>query len=130
MLVDFDAGVRKLFQGKGPDDVKSSAMWSAISKKDGFYSTLPWTKDGKDLWNAIRHLSPDILTGVPMSKKAREEKARWCQRELGVRTNHVDMAGSKQSHLVVAGRKSQSLEVVNVITCWSRNKHYESGVNS
>lgn len=130
VLVDFEAGVRKLLQGRGPDDVKSSSMWAAISRADRFYYNLPWTKDGKDLWNAIRHLRPHILTGVPMLKQSREDKAQWCKRELGAITNHVDMAGPKSTHTAVTGRKSHSLQVVNVITCWSRNKHMESGTNS
>jgi hypothetical protein len=131
VLVDFDAGVRKLFRGKGPDDIRpSSMMWAAITKVDRFYYHLPWTSDGKMLWNSIRHLSPNILTGVPMFKQSRQDKAGWCKRELGMVTNHVDMAGPKGSHLNVSGRKNRSICTVNVITCWSRNKHMESGVNA
>lgn len=131
VLVDFDAGVRKLCRGKGPNEIeKSSTMWSAIAKAERFYYHLPWTSDGKMLWNSIRHLSPNILTGVPMFKKSRQDKAEWCKRELGLKTNHVDMAGPKGSHETVQGRKVNSDHTVNVITCWSRNKHFESGVNS
>jgi hypothetical protein len=37
------------------------------------------------------------------------------------------MAGKKCSHEIVRGSKRRG--VVNVITCWSRNKHYESKKN-
>uniref|UniRef100_A0A7S2EM95 Uncharacterized protein n=1 Tax=Trieres chinensis TaxID=1514140 RepID=A0A7S2EM95_TRICV len=125
VLVDFDSGVRKIFNGRGPDDISSQGqMWAAISRQPSFYADLPWTKDGRDLWNAIKHLRPNILTGVPRTKKSRQEKVAWCTRELGVQTNHVDMAGKKSSHERVEGRIVEG--VVNVITCWSKNKHHES----
>lgn len=84
--------------------------------------------DAKLLWKELKSLpSVDILTGVPMSKNARIEKFAWCKRELGVEVNHLDMAGSKSAHVVVSGRRRG--DVVNVITCWSKNKHFESRVN-
>jgi hypothetical protein len=53
--------------------------------------------------------------------------------KLSLTFNHVDMAGKKNSHELVSGRKrkqdSNNNTVVNVITCWSRNKHYESKNN-
>jgi len=131
VLVDFDAGVRKLCRGKGPKEIeKSSTMWKAIAKAKRFYYHLPWTSDGKMLWNSIRHMSPNILTGVPMFKESRQDKAEWCKRELGLKTNHVDMAGPKGSHEAILGKKVYAPHTVNVITCWSRNKHLESGVKS
>lgn len=123
VLVDFAAGVERV-TGARPEQISKSRMWRALSKEKEFYSNLPWMKDGKKLWDAIRPLGPDILTGVPMNECSRTEKATWCMRELGVETNHVDAAGPRDSHKVVAGRKRKN--VTNVITCWSRNKHVES----
>jgi hypothetical protein len=125
VLCDFDAGVRRISNGKRPDDMNLKEMWRTVARADSFYTHLPWTIDGRDLWEAILHLKPDILTGVPMHQKARQEKADWCSRELGVATNHVDMAGAKRAHVPVKGRRKEN--VVNVITCWSRNKYMESG---
>lgn len=120
--------MRQLLNGKGPDDVNSAQLWSSISKADSFYSNLPWLSDAKQLWDELKTLpSVDILTGVPMNKKSRSEKFAWCKRELGVEVNHLDMAGAKSKHEVVSGRRKKG--VVNVITCWSRNKHYESREN-
>ena len=122
VLVDFDAGVLKAL-GRKPKDMPQNALWAGVARTPSFYENLPWTKDGKRLWDAIKHLDPDILTGVPMAKNARDEKAAWCRRELGVKTNHVDMAGKKKAHEVISGRRIEG--AVNVITCWSRNKHCE-----
>jgi hypothetical protein len=127
VLVDFDTGVRQLLNGKGPDDVSSSQLWGTISKAESFYTHLPWIADAKTLWDELKSLQVDILTGVPMNKKSKIEKFTWCQRELGVEVNHLDMAGSKSKHEVVSGKRKKN--VVNIITCWSKNKHYESREN-
>lgn len=128
VLVDFEAGIKKLFNGRSPDQLPNQGMmWGAISKTPDFYSTLPWTSDGQLLWEELRSLTPDILTGVPRLNRSRAEKFEWCRKELGVKVNHLDMAGKKNTHEVVLGRRKEG--VVNVITCWSKNKHFESREN-
>ncbi|KAL9186950.1 hypothetical protein ACHAXT_010670 [Thalassiosira profunda] len=126
VLVDFDAGIKKLFNGRGPDELPNQGMmWGAVSKADAFYATLPWMSDGKALWEEIKHLPQiDILTGVPRHNASREQKFAWCTRELGTSVNHVDMAGKKMGHELVNGSRRKN-GMVNVITCWSRNKHME-----
>ena len=98
-----------------------------MQNANNFYEYLPWMSDGRELWNALVPLDPDILTGVPRQHGARRDKAAWCQRELGMPIHHVDMAGYQRSHAVV-GNGQRKEGVVNVITCWSRNKHLESGM--
>lgn len=128
VLCDFEAGVRKIFGGKGPSALPPGLLWSGINRSDRFYQTLLWMPDGKELWEKISHLNPDILTGVPGSRKSsRVEKAIWCATELGMETNHVDYAAPKRQHEVVHGRLQKEKHIVNVITCWSKNKHYKSG---
>ena len=108
-------------------------MWGAISKADQFYAKLPWTVDGKVLWNELKKNNQttnlDVLTGVPRHNKSRAEKFAWCKRELGIEANHVDMAGKKSAHELVTGRRKDKEGIVNVITCWSKNKHCESKAN-
>lgn len=124
VLCDFAKGVQKI-SGKTPDEFgHNSQMWRALSGVNDFYETLDWTKDGRKLWEAIRHTKPDILTGIHQCRHAPTSKAKWCQRELGVEINHVNMASSMLRHRVVHGQKDPG--VTNVITCWSRNKHHES----
>mmetsp|Transcript_23750 Transcript_23750/g.36646 ORF Transcript_23750/g.36646 Transcript_23750/m.36646 type:complete len:307 (+) Transcript_23750:38-958(+) len=127
VLCDFEAGVKKIF-GKGPSALPPGLLWSGINRSEKFYETLLWMPDGKELWEKIRHLQPDILTGVPGSRKSsRVEKANWCATELGMETNHVDYAAPKRQHEVVQGRMRKEEHIVNVITCWSKNKHHKSG---
>ena len=136
VLADFDAGVRNIFYGKDADSIPSFKLWSGINKSDKFYENLPMTIDGRDLWDVISSNSncvPDILTGVPRTRRFREEKFNWCTKELAtnnnnnsniIQYNHLDMAGKKSSHSIEKGTRREGH--VNVITCWSKNKHYES----
>eukprot|EP00339_Tiarina_fusa_P007486 CAMPEP_0117071756 /NCGR_PEP_ID=MMETSP0472-20121206/50462_1 /TAXON_ID=693140 ORGANISM="Tiarina fusus, Strain LIS" /NCGR_SAMPLE_ID=MMETSP0472 /ASSEMBLY_ACC=CAM_ASM_000603 /LENGTH=95 /DNA_ID=CAMNT_0004795495 /DNA_START=5 /DNA_END=288 /DNA_ORIENTATION=+ len=95
-------------------------MWKHIARANAFYEDLPWTNDGKRLWNAIRHLGPDILTGVPYPKASRQQKYNWCKRELGVEElHHVDMAAGHRDHEPVNGNVPKAGGVTNIITCWS-----------
>ena len=126
VLVDFDAGIQRA-TGSKPDRLPTHILWAKVASIQNFYENLGWMSDGRELWDAIKHMNPDILTGVPTAKKARTQKAAWCERELDMPTNHVDMAGKKKAHEVVSGRRSKRDGIVNVITCWSRNKHCESG---
>ena len=125
VLVDFDAGIQRV-TGSKPHQLPPYILWSKVASTPDFFENLGWMADGKELWNSIKGMDPDILTGVPTAKKCRAQKAAWCERELGMPTSHVDMAGTKKAHEVVSGRRSKKEGVVNVITCWSRNKHCES----
>jgi hypothetical protein len=123
VLTDFDAGIEKLC-GKPPSQISSGFLWSSIAKAPSFFVDLEWCDDGQELWNAIRPHRPTILTGVSRAAVSKD-KFEWCKRELCVETNHVDMAAKKKAHEPVSGFRKQG--VTNVITCWSKNKHRESG---
>jgi hypothetical protein len=138
VLVDFNEGVKRLNRGKGADELPRQQLWGSIARADHFFLTLPWTKDGKDLWSAIiqNGYYPSILTGIPFVKGSREEKFLWCERELKyafddsgqeVIFNHVDYASPRNSHQRKSGSMKKGNHIVNVITCWSSNKHFESG---
>ncbi len=141
VLVDFEQGIKQLFPPETKflpqlADLEKSTMWKSVQEADAFFEHLAWTKEGRQLWQAIQHLQPDILTGVPIHPTSRQEKYRWCLRELGsvstpdLTIQHVDKAcpwthGHRQ--LRGAYSESKSKNVCRVITCWSSNKHYESG---
>eukprot|EP00980_Cylindrotheca_fusiformis_P028913 scaffold22672_cov141-Cylindrotheca_fusiformis.AAC.16 len=125
VLADFEQGVFKLLGTKSSKLVKGT-MWKHIARANAFYEHLDWTRDGKELWNAIQHLKPDILTGVPYPKSSRLEKVNWCKRNLGLdKLHHVDMASGCRDHEPVNGNLPEE-GVTNVITCWSNNKFRES----
>ena len=82
-----------------------------------------------------------ILTGVSHGPGVSQQKYQWCLRELCVEVQHVNMAAPKRKHervrvpprnglaeeptRTIHNKKNEG--VTKVITCWSKNKHCESG---
>ncbi len=126
-LVNFEKGVRMLLK-TGSSDLEKQIMWEGISRAPLWFEQLEWQMDGRRLWNAIKHLNPDILTGVPNIKSSRVEKFNWCKRELGLEeadAHHVDMAADGlDDHQSVNGNFPRE-DKTNIITCWSNNKWKE-----
>lgn len=126
VLVDFNGAVKK-HCGKEADQMPLGRLWAVVARQENFFEYLDWTHDGKELWEAIRHLQPDILTGVPNSKpdQVGAEKAIWCAREFQCPVHHIDKAARKpQQHAVVSGGKPRD-GIINVISCWSKFKYRE-----
>jgi hypothetical protein len=82
VLADFEQGVYNRFK-KPPDQLKPAVMWGVINKSNSFFDTLPWMQRGRELWESIKQYDPIILTGIPRSASAAEQKRKWCARELG-----------------------------------------------
>ena len=132
VLVDFDYGIRQLFPDHPPTQCVNAldrpTMWKHVDAQGTFFRDLPWMPEGRRLWEAIRPLQPDILTGCPaFPRSSAQDKVAWCRRELGVPVQHVDRFGRWHMHAKVRGEPSD--DRCNVVTCWSFNKHYESGPN-
>jgi len=136
VLVDFAKGIQQIFPEKPPQSSaeiqelkNNNVLWRRVGTADSFFQHLDWMPEGRILWESIQHLNPDILTGVPPNISSRQEKFLWCQRELTGFSNmvHVDRAGMWSRHDGVGTVQDNAC---NVITCWSHNKHFESGPNS
>jgi hypothetical protein len=89
VLADFDRKVREL-TGHAPSEFKNrenglshSMMWKKIATTHDFYNILDWMPDGKELFEAVKHLRPIILTGLPRGNWAAPQKRNWCARMLG-----------------------------------------------
>jgi 5'(3')-deoxyribonucleotidase len=80
VLADFEKGVYDSF---GDIPLNSPKLWAQINSSKTFFENLEWMPKGKELWEKIKPYNPIILTGVPRSKTAKEQKINWCKRELG-----------------------------------------------
>lgn len=99
VLADFDAGARKALGM----DVQTferrhgkAAFWRQLAKTRDFYATLPKMADADELFEAVRHLEPTILTGLPLGNWAAPQKVRWA---------------------------AEHFPGVPIITCMARDKH-------
>ncbi len=99
VLADFDAGAKALLgmtarafearHGRGQ-------FWKRIANAPDFYGTLPEMPDARLLFDAVAHLEPTILTGLPLGKWAAPQKVKWA---------------------------AEHFPGVPIVTCMARDKH-------
>lgn len=80
VLADFDRSATELL-GMPPRVYEKrrgiGAFWREIARHPDFYGTLPLMPDAMRLFEAVRHLDPVILTGLPRGNWAAPQKVRW-----------------------------------------------------
>ena len=85
VLADFDGGVRRI-SGLGPDaltkKVGRGGFWKTLARAEGFYEHLDPLPGAEEMVAAVRHLSPVILTGLPMGKWAEPQKRAWATKHF------------------------------------------------
>ncbi|MDF2639941.1 MAG: hypothetical protein K0R64_2925 [Novosphingobium lindaniclasticum] len=101
VLADFDSGATELL-GMPPRVFEKRcglpAFWREIARHPDFYGTLPLMPDAMILFEAVRHVDPIILTGLPRGKWAAPQKVRWAAEHFpGTRILTV-MAVDKRNH--------------------------------
>lgn len=80
VLANFDQGFRNEFETDPNvyEDVNGSAsFWKAIRNCNGFFEHLPLMPGARELFTAVEHLRPIILTGCPFGNWAELQKMRW-----------------------------------------------------
>ncbi len=104
VLADFEKGATALL-GMGPRAFEHrhglGKFWQKLASAPDFYFSLPLMPDAMQLFDAVKHLDPIILTGLPRGNWAADQKMRWAAEHFpGVRMITC-MARDKRNH---AGR--------------------------
>ncbi len=80
VLADFDAGAKQLL-GMSPAAFESQhgrgEFWKRLARHGNFYGDLKQMPDAQLLFEAVKHLKPTILTGLPLGTWAAPQKERW-----------------------------------------------------
>ena len=63
-----------------------------------FYFGLPLKDDALELFEAVRHLDPVILTGLPRGNWAADQKVRWAAKHFPGTRIITTMARDKRDH--------------------------------
>ena len=102
VLADFDEGARRLLgmslsvfeakHGRG-------TFWKRLANADNFYGTLPEMPDARLLFDAVKHLEPTILTGLPLGSLAAPQKAEWAAGHFPGVPIITCMARDKHKHM-------------------------------
>jgi hypothetical protein len=102
VLADFDAGVKALL-GMTPAEFQAShggrEFWRRIAKARNFYGTLPEMADARVLFDAVEHLKPTILTGLPLGNWAAPQKVKWVAEHFPGLPIITCMARDKHKHM-------------------------------
>jgi hypothetical protein len=80
VLADFDKGATAIL-GIPPrafeDRHGPGRFWRKLAEAPDFYFGLPLMPDAMELFEAVKHLHPIILTGLPRGNWAADQKVRW-----------------------------------------------------
>ena len=85
VLADFDGGFRAI-TGLTPEEFEHAhgkgAFWKTIAKSGDFYFKLELLPGAREMVETVRHLSPTLLTGLPIGKWAAPQKVRWAKKHF------------------------------------------------
>jgi hypothetical protein len=102
VLADFDAGAKRLF-GTSPAEFQarhgSREFWKRIAGANDFYGSLPEMPDARLLFDAVKHLQPTILTGLPLGSWAAPQKVAWAAEHFPGVPIITCMARDKHKHM-------------------------------
>ena len=102
VLANFDEGAKRLLgmsvrqfetkHGRG-------AFWKRLATAQNFYGSLPEMPDARVLFDAVKHLKPTILTGLPLGKWAAPQKVEWAAKHFPGVPIITCMARDKHKHM-------------------------------
>jgi hypothetical protein len=102
VLADFDAGATAVL-GMSSRDFEAKhgkrEFWRRLARAKDFYATLPLMPDAMVLFEAVKHLEPTILTGLPLGNWAAPQKVRWAARHFPGTKIITTMARDKYKHM-------------------------------
>lgn len=103
VLADFDLSAAAILGMPPHAYVKrhgAGRFWQQLARAPDFFARLPLMPDAMDLFEAVRHLDPIILTGLPAGNWAADQKIRWAEEHFPGTHIITCMAVDKRSHAV------------------------------
>ncbi|MCC2981343.1 hypothetical protein [Sphingomonas sp. IC4-52] len=101
VLADFDRAATELL-GLPPRQFEKrfglGEFWKRLARHSDFYGSLPLMPDAVALFDAVRHLDPIILTGLPRGNWAAPQKVRWAAEHFPGTRIITCLAADKRRH--------------------------------
>jgi len=102
VLADFDLAAQRLL-GMRPKEYIAKhgrgGFWKRLAKAGNFYGALPEMADARRLFDAVKHLDPTILTGLPLGNWAAPQKVEWAAEHFPGVPIITCMATDKHKHM-------------------------------
>ena len=102
VLADFDRGACELLGLKPKAYIAKhgrGAFWKSLARAPDFYGSLPQMPDAQILFDAVKHLKPTILTGLPLGNWAARQKVEWAAEHFPGVPIITCMARDKHKHM-------------------------------
>lgn len=101
VLADFDKGATAIL-GMAPRAFEKrhglGRFWAKLASAPDFYFSLPLLPEAMRLFDAVRHLDPVILTGLPGGNWAADQKVRWAAQHFPGTRIITTLARNKRDH--------------------------------
>jgi hypothetical protein len=101
VLADFDRGATSIL-GMQPKAFEKrhglGRFWAKLASAPDFYFSLPLLPGATELFEAVKHLDPVILTGLPQGNWAADQKVRWAAQHFPGTRIITTMARNKRNH--------------------------------
>jgi len=89
VLCDFVLAAKRA-TGQNWLGLRSGQDWESIKRTKNFWSTMPWTRDGRQLWNFIKKYQPHILSAYSIEDpNCIPGKRKWLKSNLGYTQNFM-----------------------------------------
>lgn len=103
VLGDFDISAADIF-GLPPRNAEAAfgakRFWADLQSHPGFYENLPLMPDAMELFEAVRHLNPIILTGLPQGDWAEPQKRTWGRKNFPETKMICCASKDKRNHML------------------------------
>jgi hypothetical protein len=101
VLADFDKGATAIL-GMPPKAFEKrhglGRFWAKLASAPDFYFSLPLLPGATELSDAVKHLDPIILTGLPQGNWAADQKVRWAAKYFPGTRIITTLARDKRNH--------------------------------
>ena len=102
VLADFDRGAKELL-GMSPRQFIArhgrGEFWKRLAGAKNFYGLLFEMPDARRLFDAVKHLEPTILTGLPLGSWAAPQKVEWAAEHFPGVPIITCLASDKHRHM-------------------------------
>lgn len=98
-----------------------NSIWGIIDKrKEKFWKRLPWTKDGRELWDYLERYDPYILSSPSKSEYSKEGKLTWIKLNLGINQKKgietlEELEAEPEKRVIFSNKKDQFVKTANDI---------------
>ncbi len=102
VLADFDKAAEKIL-GMPPREAEerigTPQFWAKIRQQRAFYRHLELMPDARELFNAVAHLNPVILTGCPSVDGPRGKRMKWAAEHFPGTKMITCLSAEKREHM-------------------------------